>query len=34
MLRIIDTPGVNDTRGASQDEANFGKILDLVRQIG
>jgi GTP-binding protein EngB required for normal cell division len=31
-LRIIDTPGVGDTKGPSQDEKNFNEILKYIAQ--
>lgn len=34
MIRIIDTPGINDTRGQDQDELNFEKILSLIAHVG
>lgn len=34
ILRIIDTPGVNDTRGAAQDDKNFDLILRHVKKMG
>ena len=34
LLRIIDTPGVNDTRGADKDETNFDKIIKLIGKLG
>ena len=34
LLQIIDTPGVNDTRGQDQDTINFKSILHLIQRIG
>ena len=34
LLRLIDTPGVNDTRGDEQDNANFDDILSIIKEIG
>ena len=34
QLRLIDTPGVNDTRGDKQDEENFRKIQEFVESVG
>lgn len=31
-LRLIDTPGVGDTRGIEQDEKNFREILSFISQ--
>jgi GTPase SAR1 family protein len=31
LLRLIDTPGVGDTRGASQDKENMADILSVLR---
>jgi len=33
-VKIIDTPGLLDTGGVSQDEANIQKIVEMVRQEG
>ncbi|CAF1501874.1 unnamed protein product, partial [Rotaria sordida] len=32
-LRIIDTPGIGDTRGSSQDEANLQHILTFINGL-
>lgn len=31
LVRLIDTPGIGDTRGASQDRTNMADILDVLR---
>ena len=31
-LRIIDTPGIGDTRGPKRDEANFQEVLNYIAQ--
>jgi GTPase SAR1 family protein len=31
LLRLIDTPGIGDTRGASQDKENMADILSVLR---
>ncbi|OKL58362.1 hypothetical protein UA08_06186 [Talaromyces atroroseus] len=31
LVRIIDTPGIGDTRGASQDKKNMADILSVIR---
>ena len=31
-IRLIDTPGIGDTRGVEQDKLNFANILDYIGQ--
>ena len=32
LIRLIDTPGLGDTRGNEQDQVNFENILDFIGQ--